>query len=196
MTELEKMISQILYSSDDPELSSLRRKALDTCFEYNNILPSDTEAQYRLLQGFLGRIGSNIEIRAPFHCDYGFNISIGENFFSNFNLTIIDCGKVIFGDNVMIGPNCTISSAGHPLDIERRNRHLEYAYTVTIEDNVWIGSDVSILPGITIGLGSVIGAGSIVNRDIPPNSLAVGNPCRVIRSITDEEKNRNWDRKI
>ena len=196
MTELEKMISQILYSSDDPELSSLRRKALDTCFEYNNILPSDIEAQYRLLQGFLGRIGSNIEIRAPFHCDYGFNISIGENFFSNFNLTIIDCGRVILGDNVMIGPNCTISSAGHPLDIERRNRHLEYTYTVTIEDNVWLGSDVSVLPGITIGSGSVIGAGSIVNRDIPPHSLAVGNPCRVIRCITDEEKNRNWDRKI
>lgn len=142
----------------------------------------------------LGSIGSKYEIRPPFYCDYGFNISIGDNFFSNFNTVFIDCSRIVIGNNVMFGPNCCIDGASHPTDSIRRNAGFEYAYPITIEDDVWLCSGVHIMPGITIGRGCVIGAGSIVTKDIPPNSLAVGNPCHVIREITDEDRTRNWDR--
>lgn len=194
MTELEKMNSQILYNSYDPELSRLRKKAQDLCYDYNALRPSDTETQHEIMDKLLGSSKQNYEIRAPFWCDYGFNIEIGENFFANFNTVIIDCGKVIFGDNVMLGPNCCISAAGHPTDADRRNEGLEYAYPVRIGDNVWLGSGVHVMPGITIGAGSIIGAGSVVVKDIPENSLAVGNPCKVIRKITEADRTRNWNR--
>ena len=194
MSELEKMQSQMLYDANDPELAAMRKAAQDLCYEYNALRPSDIKTQRLIMNKLLKRVASHYEIRAPFWCDYGFNIEIGENFFSNFNLIIIDCGRVIFGDNVMIGPDCCISSAGHPLDSGRRNAGLEYAYTTIIEDNVWLGSGVHVMPGVSIGAGSVIGSGSIVTKDIPKNSLAFGNPCRVIRKITKEEELRNWAR--
>lgn len=194
MTELQKMLSQRLYQANDPELAELRKKAQDMCFEYNAVPPSDVEAKHRIMNQLLGKTHQIYEIRSPFWCDYGSNIEIGENFFSNFNLSVIDCGKVIFGDNVMIGPHCCISAAGHPLDAGRRNDGFEYAYTTVIGDNVWLGSGVHVMPGVKIGANSVIGAGSVVVKDIPENSLAVGNPCKVIRTITEEEKARNWDK--
>lgn len=194
MTEYEKMISSKIYNSTDPELIRLRSKAQDLCYEYNLLRPSDKDNQQDIMSRLLGSIGSKYEIRAPFYCDYGFNISIGENFFANFNTVFIDCSRIVIGNNVMFGPNCCIDGAGHPTDTVRRNEGYEYAYPITIEDDVWLGSGVHIMPGITIGRGCVIGAGSIVTKDIPPYSLAVGNPCHVIREITDEDRTGNWDR--
>lgn len=117
-------------------------------------------------------------------CDYGFNIHIGENFYSNHNLIILDAAPVTFGDNVFIAPNCGFYTAGHPLDATERNKGLEYAHPITVGDNVWIGGNVCVLSGVTIGNNSVIGAGSVVVKDIPPYSLAVGNPCKVIKTVS------------
>ena len=124
-------------------------------------------------------------ITAPFYCDYGFNVSIGKNFYTNHNVTILDCAKVTFGDNVFIAPNCVFSTAGHAIDSEQR-----IALPITVGDNVWIGTNVSVLPGVTIGSNTIIGAGSVVNKDIPDGVIAAGNPCKVIRKITDADKKK------
>ncbi|MBQ0059589.1 MAG: sugar O-acetyltransferase [Lachnospiraceae bacterium] len=132
----------------------------------------------------------NIVITAPFYCDYGCNISVGDNFYTNHNVTILDGAPVTFGDNVFIAPNCVFSTAGHPIDAEQRNQGLEIALPITVGNNVWIGTQVSVLPGVTIGDNTVIGAGSVVNKDIPSGVVAAGNPCRVIREITEADKNK------
>ncbi|MDE6581700.1 MAG: sugar O-acetyltransferase, partial [Duncaniella sp.] len=136
-----------------------------------------------LLRRLLGEVKGSILIEQTFYCDYGYNIRVGENFYANFNLVILDGAPVTFGDNVFIAPDCGFYTAGHPLDATERNKGLEYARPITVGNNVWIGAKVSVLPGVTIGDNCVIGAGSVVNKDIPANSLAVGNPCRVIKKI-------------
>lgn len=136
------------------------------------------------------RLGKQFTINAPFWCDFGYNIEVGENFYANYGCVILDGAKVTFGDNVFVAPNCGFHTAGHPLDVEQRNQGLEYAYPITIGDNVWIGAGVTVLPGVTIGNNAVIGAGSVVNRDIPDGVVAAGNPCRVIRRITDEDREK------
>ena len=123
-----------------------------------------------------------------------YNIELGENFYANYNLVILDGAKVTFGDNVFVAPNCGFYTAGHPLDYERRNAGLEYAYPITVGDNVWIGGGVQVMPGVTIGSNVVIGGGSVVTKDIPDNCVAVGNPCKVIRPITEADKTRSYDR--
>lgn len=195
MTEKEKMQKQMLYDANyDRELIRERAAAKELCYDFNSLRPSDEEGQRRIMRELLGRTGGAFTIVAPFWCDYGYNIEIGENFFANHNTVILDCGKVIFGDNVFIAPNCGFYTAGHPTDAERRNAGLEYAYPITVGDNVWIGAGVQVMPGVKIGSNVVIGGGSVVVKDIPDNCVAVGNPCRVVRAITDEDRKRCWDR--
>ncbi|MEE1317169.1 MAG: sugar O-acetyltransferase [Prevotella sp.] len=191
MTEKDKMGRQMLYDANyDKELINDRIAAKELCFEYNSIRPSDIEKQKELLTRLLGKTRENFCITAPFWCDYGYNIEIGENFYANHNLVILDGAKVTFGNNVFIAPNCGFHTAGHPIDAERRNKGLEYAYPISVGNDVWIGAGVQVMPGVTIGSNVVIGGGSIVVKDIPDNSVAVGNPCKVIRPITEEDKGR------
>lgn len=195
MTEKEKMLLQKLYdANNDPELLAERRRCKDLCHAFNQLRPSETEAQTELLNQLLGRTGDVFCVLAPFWCDYGGNIEIGENFFANHNCVILDEAKVTFGDNVFIAPNCGFYTAGHPFDAARRNLGLEYAYPITVGDNVWIGGGVQVMPGVTIGSNTVIGGGSVVTRDIPANVVAAGNPCRVIRPITDKDRETSFDR--
>jgi len=187
MTEKEKMLAGMLYDANyDKELLAERTKAKDLCYEYNRLRPSDEEGQQRLMQRLLGRTKGAFCIVAPFWCDYGYNISVGENFFANHNTVILDGAKVTFGNNVFVAPNCGFYTAGHPIDAERRNQGLEYARPITVGDNVWIGAGVHVMPGVTIGSNVVIGGGSVVVKDIPDNSVAVGNPCKVIRTISSQ----------
>ena len=145
--------------------------------------PSQLKERSQILQKLFKRLGENTLIEQPFFCDYGYNIELGENFYSNHNLIILDTNKVKFGDNVFIGPNCGFYAAGHPVDVEQRNKGLEYAKPIEIGNNVWIGGNVVVLPGIKIGDNTVIGAGSVVTKNIPSNVIAVGNPCKVIKEI-------------
>ncbi|MCH5196449.1 MAG: sugar O-acetyltransferase [Oscillospiraceae bacterium] len=172
-----------LYDATSAELVQKRNYAKDLCFEYNAIKPSLTEQRDEFIRKILGKAGKNILIEQPFWCDYGYNIEVGDNFYANHGLVILDGAKVIFGNNVFIAPQCGFYTAGHPLDFPTRNSGLEYALPITVGDNVWIGGMVCVMPGVTIGSGSVIGGGSVVVHDIPENSLAVGNPCKVIRTI-------------
>ena len=195
MTEKEKMLNNLMYDANyDIELLNDRNKAKDLCFKFNNTKPSEVEQQVIILKKLLQTTQDSFTITAPFWCDYGYNIRLGKNFYSNHNLVILDPAKVIFGDNVFVGPNCGFYTAGHPIDSERRNKGLEYAYPITVGNNVWFGGGVQVMPGVTIGDNVVIGAGSIVVKDIPSNCVAVGNPCNVIREITDEDKKTCWDR--
>ena len=195
MTEKEKMCAQMLYDANyDRALLEERDKAKDLCHQYNQLRPSDRASQQEVLKKLLGKTGENFTLTAPFWCDYGYNIELGENFYANHNLVILDGAKVTFGDNVFIGPDCGFHTAGHPIDFERRNRGLEYAYSITVGDNVWIGAGVQVMPGVTIGSNVVIGGGSVVVKDSPDNCVAVGNPCKVIRAITEADKQTCWDR--
>lgn len=188
MTEKEKMLNGMIYDANyNPELIEERIKCKDMCRDYNNLRPSAIEARETLLRELLGGVKEHFLVEQPFYCDYGYNIHLGENFYSNVNMVILDGAPVTFGDNVFVAPNCGFYTAGHPLDPVERNRGLEYARPITIGNNVWIGAGVSVLPGVTIGDNCVIGAGSVVNRDIPAWSLAAGNPCRVIRVIEPEK---------
>ena len=180
MTEKEKMLKQMLYdANNDENLLKERAIAKDLCFKYNQLMPSDVENQKKLLKELLGQIDDTASILASFWCDYGYNIKVGKNFFANHNTVIIDCAPVTFGDNVFIAPNCGFYTAGHPIDTKRRNQGLEFAYPITVGNNVWIGAGVQ--------------GGSVVVKDIPSNSVAVGNPCHVIREITDKDEQTNWN---
>ncbi len=184
MTEKEKMLAGMIYDANyDPALIAERQDCKEMCRDYNDLRPKDMEGREALLRKLLGEVKGSILIEQPFYCDYGYNIKVGENFYANFNLVILDGAPVTFGDNVFIAPDCGFYTAGHPLDATERNKGLEYARPITVGDNVWIGAKVCVLPGVTIGDNCVIGAGSVVNRDIPANSLAVGNPCRVVKKI-------------
>ena len=164
----------------DGEIVSERQRVNELCFEYNLLKPSQINERQDLMKKILKKTKENFTIMSPFYYDLG-NIEIGENFYANYNCIILDEAKVTFGDNVFIAPNCCFSTADHPLDIEQRNQVLEYAYPIHVGDNVWIGANVIVLPGVTISSGSIIGAGAVVNKDIPEGVIAVGNPCHVFR---------------
>ena len=189
MTEKEKMAAGLLYDANyDRELMEARTRCKDICHEFNSLYPSEEEKQKGLLKGLLGKTGEEFRVTAPFWCDYGFNIELGENFYVNHNCVILDCAKVTFGDNVFVGPDCGFYTAGHPIDAKQRNQGLEYARPIHVGANVWIGGGVRVLPGVSIGEGAVIGSGSVVTKDIPPRVIAAGNPCRVIREIKEESE--------
>ena len=184
MNQKERMLQGLPYKAWLDGLAEERLENKRKIYQYNNLQPDAFEKQDMLIKQILGKTGDNIHIEAPFHCDYGYNIEVGENFYGNYNLTILDVGKVIIGKNAQIAPNVSIYTAGHPIHPESRNSGYEYGIAVTIGDNVWIGGNVCIMPGVTIGRNVVIGAGSVVTKDIQDNVIAAGNPCRVIRPIT------------
>ncbi len=184
MNEKEKMLNGLLYDANyDKSLIDERIKCKSLCYEYNNLHPEQLEERKNIIKQILGKTKENFLIEQPFICDYGYNIEIGNNFYANHNLIVLDPAKVIFGDNVFIGPNCAFYTPLHPLDAETRNKGLETAKPIKVGNNVWFGGNVVVLPGVTIGDNAVIGAGSVVIKDIPANVLAVGNPCKVIREL-------------
>ena len=187
-SEKEKMLSEQAYKASDKELFEERLHAQKTCFDFNNISPELITERHDLIRRILGSVSSEFYIQPPFQCDYGYNIHLGNHFYSNYNLTILDCAEVRIGDHVMIAPNVSIFTAGHPIDANKRNEEWEYAIPVTIGNNVWIGGNSVINPGVSIGDNSVIGSGSVVTRDIPSNVIAAGNPCKVIREITKADE--------
>ena len=184
MNEKEKMLNGLWHSpSKDKTLFEERTHCKKLCYEHNLLSPEKAEERQKLLKNILGSTKENFLIEQPFTCDYGYNIGIGDNFYANHNLLILDCAKVTFGDNVFIGPNCSFYTPIHPLDAKTRNQGLEIAKPIKIGNNVWFGGNVTVLPNVTIGANCVIGAGSVVTKDIPANSLAVGNPAKVLREI-------------
>ena len=187
-TEKDKMISGKLYKAFGEELLKERQDAKEIIFKFNALKPTEINKRNNLIKKLFGKTESNFFIEPPFRCDYGYNIEIGENFYSNYNLIILDCAKVTIGANVLIGPNVGIYTAGHPLHFEKRIQEFEYALPITIGNNVWIGGNVVINPGITIGDNTVIGSGSVVTKNIPSNVIAVGNPCKVLREINENDK--------
>ena len=188
MTQKERMLAGLPYKDSFGELSEEMMKNRMKIYEYNRCFPNETEKISKLIKDILGKTGKKIHVEAPFHCDYGKNIEVGENFYANFNCVILDVAKVIIGDNVMFGPNVSIYTAGHPIHPDSRNSGYEYGIGITIGNNVWIGGSSVINPGIHIGNNAVIGSGSVVTKDIPENCIAVGNPCRVIREITEDDR--------
>ena len=189
MSEKDKLQAGELYYSNDPELVAERVNAKKLCMEYNDITYNDYKKKERLLDRLIAFHGENTWIEPVFFCDYGYNIFLGDDFYANHNLVILDCAEVTFGNNVFIGPNCGFYTALHPFDPETRNSGLESAKPIKIGNNVWIGGNVCVLPGVTIGDNTVIGAGSVVSRDIPAGVVAVGNPCKPIRPVDSNNNN-------
>ena len=197
MNQKERMMANLPYSSWLDGLSEERMETKKKLFEYNNTPPDQEEKKMDMLKDILGKTGDWVKIESPFHCDYGYNIEVGEWFFANYNFIVLDVGKVRIGNDVMFGPNVGIYTAGHPIHPDSRKSGYEYGIDVTIGNNVWVGGSVCIMPGVTIGDNVVIGAGSVVTKDIPANVIAVGNPCRVVREITEEDRDYYFrDRKF
>ncbi len=168
-------------------LDERRRRSKSLCFRYNQTDPMNEEQRGKLIRELLGGAGKTPWLETPIHFAYGCNTTVGDHFYSNFNLTIVDDVSVTIGNCVMCAPNVTISTTGHPVHPYYRTRGAHFSLPIVIEDNVWIGANVMIMPGVTIGKNSVIGAGSVVTHDIPADVVAFGTPCRVIRSITDAD---------
>lgn len=188
MTHKERMLKGLPYKAWLDGLPEERLQNQQRVFEFNNCYPDSSGKAQALLRNILGKAGKDIHVEAPFHCDYGKNIEVGDFFFANYNLVILDVGKVVIGNNVMFAPNVSIYTAGHPIHPDSRNSGYEYGIAVTIGNNVWIGGSVVINPGVTIGNNVVLGSGSVVTKDIPDNCIAAGNPARIIRTITENDR--------
>lgn len=188
MNNKEKMLNGFLYDGSKDGLAEDRAENWILIQKYNSWPVSDTKGLDLLAKKILGSCKSKIRIKPPFYCDYGYNIYVGENFFANYNLTILDTAPIHIGDNVKIGPNVSIFAAGHPIDPTIRNTGKEFGQEIHIGNNVWIGGNSVINPGVKIGENTVIGSGSIVTKNIPKNVVAAGNPCKIIRKINKENK--------
>lgn len=196
MTEKEKMLQGFIYDASDKELVEMRRKSHKLCKLYNDTFEDEEEKRSQIIAELLPNSKKGLYLQGPIQFDYGVFTSFGENCYANFNLVILDCCEVTIGNNVFFGPNCTVATPIHPMCAEERRIqqksdgtlfNYEYAKPIVIEDDCWLASNVTVCGGVKIGKGSVIGAGSVVTKDIPENSFAAGNPCRVIRKITDKE---------
>lgn len=190
MNHKERMLAGLPYKAWLDGLSEERRTCREKIFRYNHLPPDREGERDALLREILGACGRHVRIEGPFYCDYGYNIDVGENFFANYNFTVLDVARVSIGRYAMIAPNVAIYTAGHPLHPASRNSGYEYGRPVAIGDNVWIGGNTVINPGVRVGDNVVIGSGSVVTRDIPDNALAVGNPCRVLRFVTEADRCR------
>lgn len=189
MTELEKMEKGLIYDPNVDEILNLQRPYLDKLKEFNALKASDIEGKFKYMKEVFASVGEGSYIELPFYANWGgAHVHFGKCVYANFNLTLVDDGHIYVGDYVLIGPNVTIATPNHPILPELRRKGLQYNKDVHIEENVWIGANVTVVPGVTIGKNSVIGAGAVVVKDIPANSVAVGNPCKVIRQITDHDK--------
>lgn len=180
----QQMLSGKVYDALHPRLVEMLAETREKIYDFNNLRPSQKAEQMAILRELLGRCGENLTVNQPFRCDYGRNIRLGDNVFINFNMTILDEAEVTIGNNVFIGPNVSIYTPCHPLDADERNTGVEWAEPVTIGNDVWIGGNTVILPGVTIGDGAVVGAGSVVSRDVPEASLVVGCPAHVVRKLS------------
>ena len=188
MNQKERMLAGLPYKAWLDGLPEERLENKKKLYAYNSLSPEEETKMDGLIRLILGKAGENAHIEPPFHCDYGKNIEVGRNFFANYNCTILDVGKVVIGDNVMFAPNVSIYTAGHPVHPDSRNSGYEYGISITIGNQVWIGGNTVINPGVTIGSNVVIGAGSVVTKDIPDNTIAVGNPCKVLREISEDDR--------
>lgn len=189
--------SQQVYFCNDEALAAMQTECLEALYDYNQTRPSEGEKRSNILNHLLASVGKNCYIEPPLRANWGCHTHLGDNVYANFNLTLVDDTHIYIGDHVMIGPNVTIATAGHPIDPELRRDIAQFNIPVHIGNNVWIGANSVVLPGVTIGENSVIGAGSVVTKDIPANVVAVGNPCRVLREIGEHDKAFYFrDRKI
>ena len=198
MNQKQRMLAGLPYKAWEDGLKEERIANKLRIQEYNSLPANDFKRKDELIRSILGKVGKDVWIESPFFCDYGYNIEVGDNFYTNYNCVILDVGKVIIGDNVMLAPNVAIYTAGHPIHPDSRNSGYEYGIGITIGNNVWLGGNSVVNPGVTIGDNTVIGAGSVVTKDIPANVIAAGNPCKVIREITEDDKqyyykNREFD---
>lgn len=186
----EEMHNGKLYTCNDEELFAGQARLMDLIYDYNHCRPTNMAKRNELLKTILGGAGENCYIEPPFHANWGSNTYVGKNFYANFNLTLVDDREIRIGDYVMIAPNVVLATASHPICPELRGRDLPLGFNlpITIADNVWIGAGTIVLPGVSIGENSVIGAGSVVTKDVPANVVAVGNPCRVLREISDYDR--------
>ncbi len=188
MNQKERMLAELPYKAWLDGLSEERLNLRLKIHKFNSCSPDKKDEMKAMLKDIVGKCGKDIFIEPPFHCDYGKNIEVGENFYANFNCVILDVAKVKIGNNVLFAPNVSIYTAGHPIHPESRNSGYEYGIGITIGDNVWVGGNVVINPGVHIGNNVVIGSGSVVTKDIPDNVIAVGNPCRIVREITEDDR--------
>lgn len=187
MTEQEKCLAGLIYDADFPGRDEANLRCLDICHTFNQMKPSQIQERMALIRTVFGKVGKNLRIEPNVWISFGFNIQAGDNLFVNHDCVFLDPGKITFGDNVFIGPQCGFHTAHHPVHPTLRNEGYEYAFPITVGDNVWFGAGVQVLPGVTIGNNVVIGAGSVVVKDIPDNVVAVGNPCRSVRPITEAD---------
>lgn len=188
MNNRERMVKGLIYDPSAGDIMSDQRKYNEILYDYNATRPSETEKRHEILKKLLGSMGKNTYIEPPLHANWGCHTHVGDNFYSNFNLTLVDDADITIGDNVMCAPNVVIATAGHPILPSLRVKAMQYNIPVRIGNNVWLGAGVIVLPGVTIGDNSVIGAGSVVTRDVPADCVAYGTPCKVVRPVSEHDK--------